>query len=332
VQPVTIAVVVPGGKVLSVPVPEGDLQFHWPVSIPAGTDALFMMSDARGGLGGVSDIKKVGASDERSCLNEDALSSTYIPSSTTSSQTSPSTGTPKDSQTDASSSSSESKVPATGIPISAIASTVIGSLLFLAVIVTLGLFFLKNMKKKQDKAKEAKNADPFNYGPGPYGARGGSLGPSSARLQDPFSDSSPNVLAMGPYPSSDDPFQSRPYYPPSPHTPSSRAADPFNPSGPPVLPPLDEPSSRTDESSTFMSTTSRQQKAAMAGESSYKPTRFIVHDDAEDAIPPNADGVVELPPMYTERRAPTNFVLHNPDQAGQIPNTQQDPHSFPPRP
>ena len=334
VQPVTVSVVVPGGKVLSIPVPRGDLQFSWPAAIPAGTNAMFMMSDARGGLGGVSDIIKVGASDERGCLNENALSSTFVPSSSTSTQPSASSAAPAESQT-GSSAPAVSAAASSGVPISAIASTVIGSLLFLAVIVTLGLFFLKNWQKKQNKAKEMNNSNPFDHGSNPYGSRsGGSLGPSSAHLQNPFSDSSANV-AMGPYPSSDDPFQSRPYYPPSPRTPSSHATDPFNPSGPPVLPPLsnvDEPTSSTDRSTSLRTTSTGQQKAAMAGVSSYKPTRFVVHEDAEDAIPPNADGVVELPPMYSERRAPSNFVLHNPDQQGQIPNNaSQDPHTFPPR-
>jgi hypothetical protein len=48
-----------------------------------------------------------------------------------------------------------------------------------------------------------------------------------------------------------------------------------------------------------------QRKAAMAGVSAYKPSRFIVHTDVEDELPPpNQDGVVELPPQYSERRGP----------------------------
>ncbi len=46
--------------------------------------------------------------------------------------------------------------------------------------------------------------------------------------------------------------------------------------------------------------TSAQRKAAMAG-SSYTPSRFILHTDADDVPlpPPNEDGVVELPPQYS---------------------------------
>jgi len=52
--------------------------------------------------------------------------------------------------------------------------------------------------------------------------------------------------------------------------------------------------------------TSAQRKAMQAGVSStYTPSRFIVHTDVEDVYPPpNDDGVVELPPQYSERRAP----------------------------
>ena len=50
---------------------------------------------------------------------------------------------------------------------------------------------------------------------------------------------------------------------------------------------------------------SGRRKAAMAGMSSYQPaTRFIVHTDAEDGVPAGEDEVVELPPQYSERRAP----------------------------
>jgi hypothetical protein len=58
-----------------------------------------------------------------------------------------------------------------------------------------------------------------------------------------------------------------------------------------------------------MSMTSTQRKAAMAGVTGYAPSRFIVHTDAEDELPePNGEGVVELPPQYSERRGPSTVV------------------------
>lgn len=57
-------------------------------------------------------------------------------------------------------------------------------------------------------------------------------------------------------------------------------------------------------------TSSARRKAAMAGVATYKPpTRFIVHTDLEE-VQPQDDGeeVVELPPQYSERRAPLRAV------------------------
>ena len=60
----------------------------------------------------------------------------------------------------------------------------------------------------------------------------------------------------------------------------------------------------------------------MAGVNAYKPQRFIVHTDADDILPPpNDEGVVELPPQYSERPAvgnPTHLSSHynpSPDSA-----------------
>ncbi|KAG1769151.1 hypothetical protein EDD22DRAFT_977564 [Suillus occidentalis] len=47
-----------------------------------------------------------------------------------------------------------------------------------------------------------------------------------------------------------------------------------------------------------------RRKAAMAGQTAYKPsTRFILHTDVEDVLPDD-NGVVELPPQYSEHRQP----------------------------
>lgn len=61
--------------------------------------------------------------------------------------------------------------------------------------------------------------------------------------------------------------------------------------------------SRGDSSSSRDSMTPSQRKAAMAVRYN-PPTRFILHTDVEDAVPPNEDGVVELPPQYSERHGP----------------------------
>jgi hypothetical protein len=86
-------------------------------------------------------------------------------------------------------------------------------------------------------------------------------------------------------------------------------ADPFNPydlsHAPPstIIQPFDLHSS--DQSTSRDSMTTTQRKAALAGVSAYTPSRFIVHTDVEDELPPpNQEGIVELPPQYSERRGP----------------------------
>jgi len=45
------------------------------------------------------------------------------------------------------------------------------------------------------------------------------------------------------------------------------------------------------------------QRKSLAGLSGYKPSRYVVHTDAEDDdLPANEDGVVELPPQYSATR------------------------------
>lgn len=92
-----------------------------------------------------------------------------------------------------------------------------------------------------------------------------------------------------------------------------------------------EQSSRQSMASTTL--TAAQRKAAMAGESNYKPpSRFILHTDIEDDLPPpNDDGVVELPPQYTERRMPVTDPLRTDVPSSPPPtNPPSAPRTYPP--
>lgn len=355
--------VVPGGTSQIVR-PGAGSSYSWTANVAAGTSMIFMMTDGRGGAGGASDLLTVGASDASSCLNNQS------PSSTTKATTATSTSGP--SRTSTSSSSDETAPPAAttksdGVPISAIAGTVIGSLLFLAVIVTLGLFFLKNMQKKANERKEA-NSDfrksrrmpsdgTFFGGPppsNPYGSPPTGVpqyypytANSNTALDNPFADGTATPMNdLTPAQSqfalqqSSDPFQAPPvrrsYYPPSPSLPAMASQDPFNPTLPgaiavPISSPPESEAGRTVQS---QETSSSQRKAAMAGVTSYTPSRFIVHTDADDELPPpNEDGVVELPPQYTERRTGPKRKLSvmNPSRPSGDSVLQPDP-AYPPPP
>lgn len=60
----------------------------------------------------------------------------------------------------------------------------------------------------------------------------------------------------------------------------------------------------------------QRQKAAVAGITAYKPSRFIVHTDVEEAAANAEEEVVELPPQYTDRRQPPTDVKQQPSSSG----------------
>ncbi|KAF5385180.1 hypothetical protein D9615_001461 [Tricholomella constricta] len=337
-QPITIIGTIPGGTSFVLNPPTGSASYSWNANVAAGTSILFTMIDSRGRNGGTSDVKTVGITDDSTCLNNLSPSSTAISSTSTSSATSSSTRTsPTSSHPPSQPSEPEEKTS-----IAAIAGTVIGALVFLAVTVTLGLFCLRKRRDSNHRHPRTEldltydpSHAPSNY-PYPSGAAAASasplpLMPSGGYDSNPFLDS---PHPQQPYQQSDYGSSSSPYQPPSqyqapgPYQASSQYqsssqsqytqpshyqqrslgsdSDPFNPYAlshvPPsaVIQPFD-----IDQSSSNDSMSTAQRKAALAGVSTYTPSRFIVHTDVEDELPPpNQDGVVELPPQYSERRGP----------------------------
>ncbi|KAH7913021.1 hypothetical protein BJ138DRAFT_1003301 [Hygrophoropsis aurantiaca] len=285
VQPVTITAsgLIPLGDsfVVYPPVNQG-ASYSWKADVAAGTSILFLMSDANGGQGGSSDLLPVQLSSDATCLTGSYPSSTASSApSSTSSATSP-------SSTSGSSTTS----------IGAIAGTVIGCLVALAALVTLGLFFLR---------KRRSTRSPFILP-----AKRNSRRYNSVDLDRDHHDFG-TVPPINPFPYH---APSPSHIPPSPNSQSSLQprqnydADPFN--VPPA--PLNHHSrgsSHTDSfagygdvGSSSMSSAARR-KAAMAGVTAYKtPTRFVLHTDVDDVdVEPDENGVIELPPQYSEHRA-----------------------------
>lgn len=147
---------------------------------------IFMMTDGQGRTGGSSDVRLVAASDDSTCLNANSPATTTNPPSPSTTHTSTTSGTPTASNTNAPSPSA-SAPPSQGFTIAAIAGTVIGSLLFLAVAITLGLFFLR--KKREN--------EPGHLPPGvpPPGGHGRRFGSGALELN--------NTSPYGAYPSYD---------------------------------------------------------------------------------------------------------------------------------
>ncbi|KDR84913.1 hypothetical protein GALMADRAFT_217994 [Galerina marginata CBS 339.88] len=366
IQPVTIGIIIPGGNTILLHPPVGSTSFSWNANAAQGTSMLFFMTDAQGRQGGSSDVRIVGVSDDNSCLDASSPSSTSGPPSPTVSA--PST-------TGSSGPSPTSSAPAKGgISIAAVAGTVIGALLFLAVIVTLGLFFLRRKRDASTFRRHSRrmgsaldlNYDSFAGAPGPppgphYGIPPStnipptSPYPYSSDLaapyaSNPFLDASPaqtpshhqtpsqydasSMYTSSRYQPSELSYQNpggyRPpsqlypppqTYPPQTYPPQTYPPpDPFNTTGPPLLPGSEYESysrqSGAEQSTSRDSMSTAQRKAAMAGAATYKPSRFIVHTDVEDDLPPpNEDGIVELPPQYSERRGPLGSLDPNPPAA-----------------
>ncbi|TFK30332.1 hypothetical protein FA15DRAFT_662274 [Coprinopsis marcescibilis] len=276
IQPVSIWIIVPGGTSMVVQPEVGTETFSWFARMAAGTSAIFLMTDAEGRQGGASEIKTVGATGERSCLDDQALSSTSRPAPASSTR-------PNQSTTETSAAAAASSE---GVPISAIAGTVIGSLLFLAVIVTLGLFFLKSIAKKRKRTREVKkrvgttsyqsesrdgyHAHPYGPAQPPYFSQSSITLPSA---ENPFKDSASH------YSHSDaghlnDPFQSSPFQASAHHSmPSPSSADPFN--GAPILSPLD-----LNHSTSFLLEGANSQSRA---HDSMAPSRSDMADDTQSS-------------------------------------------------
>ncbi|KAG6814092.1 hypothetical protein H0H92_003139 [Tricholoma furcatifolium] len=343
VQPVTFTGIIPGGQSFSLVFPAGSNSYTWTANVAAGTSLMFTMVDAMGRNGGTSDITTVGITDDATCLNS------LSPSSTAVSMTS--TSTPSQTSSTTASPSTTTGSGSGGTSIAAIAGTVIGALVFLAVAITLGLFFLRK-RRDNNNSRRPRNTDldltydpAYTHGNYPYsaaGTAGASASPltmansggyepnpfsDGSHLQQPYqqpaygvssqysqyqassqyqaySDYQPSVQSQPALNSQSSQYQAS--IPPAHSLQRSLGSepDPFNPyaltnATPSVIQPFDA----SDSGSTAMS--SAQRKAAMAGVANYTPSRFIVHTDVEDELPPpNQDGIVELPPQYSERHGP----------------------------
>ncbi|KAK1229656.1 hypothetical protein PQX77_007218 [Marasmius sp. AFHP31] len=267
--PVTILGIIPGGTPFVLNPPANSNSFDWVTNVFNGTSIVFALVDSQGRQGGSSDLKVVGASDDISCINSNSPSSTM---STPSSPTS--------SGTDAGSSPSNGSSTSIG----AIAGTVIGGLVFLAVAITLGLFFLRRNRSRSQDIRDWD--DGHGYGGPPR------------RLRPEFDPSDPALLAEQPTPA---PYSANPFSSGSEvdvrsqqHGSVSHSYDTSHPAT--------EIHPFTAQQSAAAPSTAAQRKSAMAGVSSYKPSRFVLHTDAEDAPPQEEEEVVELPPMYSERK------------------------------
>ncbi|KAF9044642.1 hypothetical protein BDZ89DRAFT_1059114 [Hymenopellis radicata] len=287
VQPITITGIIPNGPT----------SYDWTVDVYNGTDIVFL----------VLRRENVGISDDSSCINSASPSVTADPSEDSATATSSATSVP---------------TSAGSTPIGAIAGTVLGALLFLAAVLSFVMFYLKrkqqpgndkwaggtdfqrHSRRLQSEVNLVGHYDDQSHGPSPSGSafpffpqREYDQTSNSPSYKHPHNMSLSNLSSSNPFSSSQES-----------HVP---AVDPFT---------------AGSASSATMSTA--QRKAAMAGVSAYTPSRFLLHTDAEDdpLPPPNDDGVVELPPQYTERIAPPPITSAS-SQDATVPRYAHGPSS-----
>ncbi|KAJ7357296.1 hypothetical protein DFH08DRAFT_851577 [Mycena albidolilacea] len=306
--PVTLIGVIPGGDSFVLNIPAAKTTFAWTANVFNGTQIIFLMLDAQGRSGG-SYLTTVALSGDSSCINDQSPSSTTPASGSTSTSTSTSSSSP----------SASSAVPATPKSnVGAIAGSVLGALIFLAVLITLGLFFLRQRQEKKNSRMAGGNE--FR--------RSRPLNPSELDLtydpQQQHSNTSPFMSASTPTSAFNQlpPFQgaSQPpmHYQPHSQYLGSRLPESENPFAPTTqstshnvhntdVDPFMERERESD------STSAGQRKSGMAGFGGYKPSRYVMHTDAEDEdLAPNDDGVIELPPQYSASRAPRSNTFPPP--------------------
>jgi hypothetical protein len=329
-QPITIYVkcIIPYGVVLLLTVPQGLIpggqtttmnppngpSYHWTADVGAGTTMVFLMIDADDRQGGSSDILTVASSSESSCLDAQSPTSTASPSAS---------GTAPPVVTETASSKTS---------VGAIAGTALGALVALvrpllisvpfrvlhrsflqAVLVTLGLFFLKKWRDDRRSIYDVSGLASGRHRPQRLGSTDNIMAPQSSRpypsdqrlntYQYPSPNSTTSLVPVTSLTSM--PRQSNQYEPRLFNMPSSSNLH-------------SRSTSKTDSGSPSADgelSQARRQKAAMAGVSPYKPSRFILHTDVDEAVPVEGEDVVELPPQYTDRRQPPSDVHRQPSSS-----------------
>jgi len=301
IQPVVVFGLIPLGQTIVALSPRSSTSFDWVVNVAAGTSIIFIMIDSEGRNGGSSDIKQVGISNDDTCLNSTSPSSTARPTPTSTSSTSTTPVPP--------SSGSSSHGLSTGVIIGAGA----GGLILIGVLAGLVFFCLR---RRQDSRRHVRSDIDLSYGP---------------------TGAAPNVY---PYPISSSTNLNRPDSPP-PHSPPHHFVPPTQYEPRPFVPPPELSSlpylhgrhSTTNSQSELLSTepgeqsgsfsgsmSTAQRKAGMAGVTSYKPSRFILHTDADEA--PQEEEIIELPPQYSDNRRPLQLL----DPTSSPPSGQPSDH------
>ncbi|RDX47752.1 hypothetical protein OH76DRAFT_1557557 [Lentinus brumalis] len=284
-QPVQITGVIPDGSIFVLNPANGSKTFSWIPNVAGGTQLFFYMVDSLGQQGGTTGVMTVEQSGDSSCLDSSSPASTGNPSSlvtATSTSTSTQTGT-----ISASSSTSHRRV---GTLIAAIVVPVVA-----VITLVIGVFICYRRRRRNGGVRV--------------------LGPRKSRkpvvdLMKGDPDTPPQMEEVG------SPTTATPFLhgrslsangettlggassPPdtSATTPQSNAQSGGSSSLAPV-------SASGIQPAAHAGARRKAAEASVLAPPGHQPsTRFILHTDIEDDVPPPVEEVVELPPQYSERR------------------------------
>ncbi|KIL70905.1 hypothetical protein M378DRAFT_155847 [Amanita muscaria Koide BX008] len=323
IQPITVYGVIPRGQPFVLH-PKVGSSYDWTANVASGTDIVFFMVDSQGNQGGTSDVIRVSISDDSTCINSSSPSST---TSAPSSQTSGSSTT---------SAPANNSTTSGGFTIAAIAGTVIGAVLFLAVVITMSLYFSRRKRETyprpppfsltDENPPEIEYADVPGTTPNPYPYVASSLSTNAStyplRAMDPYGSTTSSQYQSIPHQSFSQTNSVMDF--------ESTLPALANPHG--SLIPLDartEAGSSTSARTSYYTNRTAPTTTTRTSEkgrtvSVQPPARYIVHTDVEDFAPqPDENGVVELPPMYSERRGPLTMA----DPISELPYAQPPSHS-----
>lgn len=269
-------------------------------------------------MGGSSDIKLVGSTDDSTCLTANSpASSGAFPSHTAPPRPSKSASNTASPTASESAATSATPVPAKS-NVGLIAGLAIVGVFGLTAIILVVIF----LRKRKNQRRYAGHVDLMDPPPGPQddhppapvnpypftmSSHGSSYAGSVAYGNQPPSSSAHNLLfehGSEPNTPMPNPFSdygdttsiadTRSAYTGYQDEPTSYAP---SASGAPQSIRSYPPSTATG--------TAAGRKAALAGAQPYKPARFILHTDLEEVVPPDeGEEVIELPPQYSEARAP----------------------------
>ncbi len=298
---------------------------------------MFIMTDSKGRNGGCSDVRTVSQSDDKTCLVKNSPASvTNAPHATKA----PSTTSSRPGATHSASAGTGGSTNNTG----AIVGGVLAGLFGLFSLTALGIFLwrrrgrssrdnfggnggrffgLGSRRKLNSMDLDPPTGSHDGHGPVPV-VQPFPYTPSTAG--DPFSSpSSHNLLYSRSQAPSQHPLDTQTQYstfnpysnePPPPSEYSTHSRDPS-------LPGLSvSGSSINDPGRRVSMTSSARSKASMAGAVNPRPTRFILHTEIEEVSPEDEnEEVVELPPQYSERRAPLPSLNEGSERNSAAPST-----------